>query len=358
MTNRIPTFQEWCNNPTEYKKGSEQLSQITIDFWTLQCDSIKALNSSISHLHDPLGLAKAAGKDIGVAALKLIESMLSPEGLAMMGGIIGVNFAVQKVFNSMVKDGLAQYFKKSLLENGIGLVDDGIVRFAAANSGTILSGILRFGISEVVDDGVLKGILTGVFYGVSGLLKGLSFISEEILPVVGEIMMSLQFLGMVFDQWDPCNLNAQLDSNTINIMNTTYDRVFRQTMLGSLESLTDGWGNIYYRDIWPIEMYAENGFLAQETGPDDLYDNLTATLCAVYLENLVFNSNGERICIPVGGSSLTGFDLFTIDQNLSRAFANNNQVVANWIQRYWPIILTFIVILFALLLLFIFRKSK
>ena len=31
MTNRIPTFQEWCNNPTEYKEGSEQLSQITIE---------------------------------------------------------------------------------------------------------------------------------------------------------------------------------------------------------------------------------------------------------------------------------------------------------------------------------------
>jgi hypothetical protein len=357
MSTKIPTFNEWCKNPTEYEKGAQQLSKTTLFFWTQQCNAIKAANSIESHFHFPPDLAKK----IGESALQMVEALLTPEGLAMIGGIMGINFAAQQVFNIAVKQGLAKYFSDYLLKNGIGLVEDGIVSFASANSGTILTGILRMGIDEAIEIGVSKLLLTGVFYAVSGLMKALSFVAEEILPVVGEILMALQIFSMVFDAWDPCHLNDQLTAKVITQMNSTFDDVFRKTMLGSLDSLTDGWGNIYYNDVWPIEFYAENGFFAQEKGDGDYYDTLTSTLCAMYLETMVFNSNGERICIPVdpkAGSGLTRDHLFEIDSNLARMFAADNQVVANWIQRWWPMILFFLLILFALLLIFIFRKSK
>lgn len=381
MSNKIPTFNEWCNskNPDQYKIGLQKLPPKTIQYWTSSCNAIKASDLNTKNFHFPPDFAnelektgKKVGKfgqdvldKIGQAIISLLESLQTPEGIAMFGLIIGVNVAISKTFSkilpSLAKEGLTKWMEQELLDNGVKIVEDGIAKATTANISTIFTSFIRRGLDNFIGE----GIRTGGFYAASELLSGL----EDVLPVIGELIELVQFIGMAFDMWDPCHLNEQLDASTLMTMNSTFGQVYRKTAMGAFDSVTDAYDNTYYNDIWPIEMYAELSFLGKiksdcffthnNTIIQTLsYDNLQSILMAYYLDNLTFNSVGERICIPVGGSALTRNDLLKIDNKISEFLSDGNTVVANWLKKYLPIILLIMVILFIIILIFIFRKNK
>jgi len=354
MSNKIPGFEEWCKNPSQYSKN---LSPTTLTFWKVQCDAIKAASDAINditHIHFPHDLAKNVEK----AASDMIIAMLSPQGLAMISAIYGVNFAVSKTFNVVVTKGFANYFSKSLLKNGINMVEKEFADVASANASALLTGVIKYGFRQIVSDGVKWIGVNSLVYGAAFLLKG----AEVLFEFLNEALMALQLFGMAFDAWDPCNLKVQLDAVAIQQYNQTYDEVFRKTMLSTLSTMTDGWGNIYYNDAWPIELYAENAFLLTESGDDDYYDVLQSSLSAYYLSNLKLNAIGQPICVLVDPGnvkdSLSFNHLQQIEQKIAMNLADGNQVVSNWLQKYSPIIVGVIVIIVILLLRFIFKREN
>jgi len=356
MSDHIPTFNEWCNssNPNEYSKGLQQISPSILEFWTQECNAIKGIANDISHIHFPSDLANMTLD----AVIKIIEGMLSPEGLAMLGTMMGLNLVLSKIFDNIVKDGIAKWFSQSLIDNGILMVENGIVDMASANSSIILTGVIRYGLTEIAAGTIVEGLIRGGVYAISILLKAFSYILEELIPYLGDIALVVQLVGMIFDEWDPCHFNDELSASTINQMNISFDNAFRKTMLSALNSTTDSYGNIFFIDIWPIEIYADNAFLAQETTGQDIYgntidyDNLQSLLTAYYLNNMIFNSKGEPICIPVNPGSNINSNTFS---KLDNILSNNNNIVGNWIKKLWPIILVVIIIIIIILIIFIYK---
>ena len=119
MSNEIPTFEEWCKNPSQFSK---YLSPATLKFWKVQCDAIKAASDGINnaiHSHKISDLMN----NVEQSAENMVMALLSPEGLAMISAIYGVNFAVSKTFNTVVTKGFAKYFSDALLKNGINMIE-------------------------------------------------------------------------------------------------------------------------------------------------------------------------------------------------------------------------------------------
>lgn len=327
---------DYCKDPSKYVNI---LKDDTIKSWNQFCDAKKAskdknTGTSIDDL----------GKAIPGALGKMVESMISPEGIAMLSAYMGVNLAAKELY-SKIASSIAEALSERMGEAIAKMVADG-VSSAAINAATIFVRVFtsNFALKELGDAGL---------YSIKLIVDGIGWIGEVAIPFLGEAMMLFQLLGMIFDGWGPCNLNYQLDADTITNFNNSFDKVFRENILRPLTSLTDVYGNVYFFDLWPIEFYADNSILLTEKS--DIYDPMLTTFMAKWLCSQQTNSYGQRIAWPKGGKVIDNSVLAQFERSAVLDFTNNNKVIANWAIRFMPIIL---LIIFFILLFIIFVLIK
>ena len=114
--------------------------------------------------------------------------------------------------------------------------------------------------------------------------------------------------------------------------------------MAAVGAMQTSYGQIYYIDIWPIEYYAEKCILPKYKQKE--YDALTTLYVGRYLNALEYNSDGEPISWPTGdGTVVTNDHLSRASRTVSLAAADQNSVVANWLSKYWPILILILILI-------------
>jgi hypothetical protein len=207
---------------------------------------------------------------------------------------------------------------------------------------------------------------------------------------VGLVLLALQILGMIFDQWDPCNLKSELDNTALHALQDQMNTAFAKQLKGQFAVTTSDGAKIPI-DVWPIPYFADAYALSfissqgmgngakkcnvdSDCGP--AFEGLQP-ICGVsgycpvswkdsvqrerrqyqnlYLSSLMQTSSGNNVyhvpreCITNNPSS----NLFSnVAKGIGVSLGGNNTVVENWISKWWPLIFFAIaVILFVLIVL-------
>jgi len=348
------TPDQYCDNPADYK-NLQSLSNETRAYWDSYCTA--RLKKPPANFPNS-GMLSKMNSDVLVMFL---NGMLSPEGLEMMGMIMGGVISLK-----LVKASIGNFIKNGLSEIELKAAEDFIAKGGdayAANGSSIFSKVM--GDSAYIDPAVLqeaekaseKAVAEGVieegsfFAGKYAIGMALEFIEWG-----NEVLMGIQMLGMVLDLWDPCNLNAQLDANTVATFTKIYNDVFRHTWLIGSESRRDTYGKISVNTLWPVEYYADQSALIPVL--EDKYKPIRIQYMAMYINNLTYNSEGVLIAPVLSGTPTELIKNSTI-QNLELTalgiLSIRNTVVENWLLKWWPIPVG--ILFFIIILLFFIKKN-
>jgi len=334
---------DYCAHPEDYK-NSPEIDEDTRQLWDAYCKLKKQAGSS----------KVPSGQDwkdnMSDAVCQMILSMMTPPGIVIMGGIVGgpiMYKAVKSWIGQIIKDGLS----KEAIEVAEKFIEKGGTKYIA-NSCMLADDFIRnaaYATVDVAEEAGYEGGRLAVAY----LFKSAEMLAE-LVDVVGIVMMLLQMVGMVFDAWDPCNLDVQLDAEQLAIYTHQFDSVFRSTVLSSVGSSADSYGQVTTPGNWPIEYYAED--TALRNLKKEYYDPLQLQLTLEYVDSLEFNSDGLPISRGVDAPSLISKEhLSNIESQLLTAIGGGNTVVENWLYRWWPLVLGIAILL--VVILFLIRKK-
>ena len=212
----------------------------------------------------------------------------------------------------------------------------------------------------------------------------LESMAEEVIDPAFSIITILQLVGIVLDSIDPCGYGNTLDQDDINSTKTAFDSALFTSLLNNV-------GHV------PVEWYAENikeyGLTCQDksimkisrlskdylTRPENIFgapaddcvnvetqlrlnytkqyqDSLTYNSlgqCVLKLTNDEFNKKlsnifGQQINLP-SGKDLKSTGMFNEFRKtlyyVSNELANNNVVVANFINTYWYVVAILLVVI-------------
>lgn len=330
MTTNI-SIDQYCSNPSLYQN---QLSNNIIKNWNQICSAKKQLNNIKFNINDLLNIGENS-------LIKFIESMLNPQSLMIIGAILGITLSVKSLY-TLTLNWLTKGLSENVLIAGEEAIAEG-ASIASANASVIFDSFMSEGILAAVESGNL-----GIYS--LGLLLQSAKVLGKLLEFVGLVLMVLQVIGIIFDTWDPCNLNKELDANSFQLYNNNFNKVFRENVLISLESMTDSYNRQYWIYVWPIEFFADRGILSSQK--EDYYSILRTKYCIRYLNALDFNSNGEPIYWPNGGNFINNDKFAKIIKTIGISLSDNNTIIANWIIKFWPLL----IFLLFLILIIIFMN--
>ena len=268
---------------------------------------------------------------VGDAIPDMIKGILTPEGIEIL--------ATQHYANKAISEALQKQFLENFLKNY--LLEEKIGQYAA-------------------------GSVIGTF------MKDLSVtIVDAASTIVGGVLVVSQLL-MLMDLWDPCDLNAQIDSVSLTLITDNYNKIFRELFLAGYQSATKPDGTKIFQTGYPIE-YAGDNLLLQLTLNSqkcDYYNRLTSDLISGYILSLQVNSDGYVVdwTSPEAMAALTQKVPDINNPNWRKNFwnrynsatgvlANNNTKVQNWIHRNWPLVALFF-ILILIIIFFIIKKRN
>ena len=302
----LPSITDYCNAPQNYK----YLTDYQIQRFNSLCVNMN--NNSDS---------PTFGESIGTGITNVIKGMLSPSGLNMIAGVIGVKLA-QPLARSILAANLPQFGP---------LTEEAAAKAAAELGAGAFSAITVSSASTCV---------------ITSLAR-LAVFANRLLDIaggpVGILLLVLSIIAAIFDAWDPCDLNNPLGAKQLGLISTAFNQQFRQSVLINLESFTDQNGNTVLVNNWPLQYYSDS--LLEKY--DSEYMNKKVLYSAMYLTNLTYNSLGQLINnIPLVTSLPKASDFVTIGNIIATWSSDGNIVVQNTIIKYLPIIvLVFIVIL-------------
>lgn len=354
---------QYCKNTHEYNKDITKhtaavYAQLCAEREKLKQEGVLSSDSS-NPLFIPFSMfgkgVAITSKLLGKAIEKMLMTLLTPQGMGMLGTILGVTFTAK----AMVK------FTSKILTN-----------FKSSMNGEIGDMIID-SVSRMIDDGfseILSNIVVVIGAFVGEAIMGLAYLgAESILFMIeaastyGNVLMLVQLiamvLGMMMDEWDPCSLKDQkLDASSLQMFVTGFNDGFQQYAMASYASVNTTGTTPVIMNTWPVEYTADRfllyGMYDDLTNPKtgQTYKDLQNTFIMQYIRSLKFNSLGQEIDWPKkgDGNALTheSFDYFVGELSLWEA--NYNTVVANWIYKHWPII----VMILILILIFIFLVIK
>lgn len=327
----VVTIDEYCKNPEGWKS---KLPDNVIKYYDSICKSRSDLNNKGTDIGD-------IGKAIPESLLKMLEGMLSPQSLALLGAAYGVTVGVKMAFSAAVKaltSGLPESITTAMGE----MVAEGASE-AAVNASVLLENFMATMTVETFGEAAGS-------YALGALLQGAKMLGE-LMEWITIVMMVVQLIGMVFDSWDPCHLNDQLDAKAIDTFNGAYDKVFRLHVLPMVDSMKDAYGETFELYVWPIEYFADRGFLLQEK--EDYYRPIRMKLMVRYLNSLEYNSDGQPIYWPKGGNLVNNNQLKGMANTLALVAADDNTVVANWLTKWWPLVVFAIMVLIIIIVFII-----
>jgi hypothetical protein len=335
---------DYCKNPSKYAKV---YTQDNINLYNDICKLINGIDQigfSIKELAGLIGNNIDGIADVLLRSMQnLIVGIFSPNGLKMLAEFKGVNLGIKYIYKILLKRAtvlLSNGIMKDLLAGAINETVKESVAIACVNTAAICT---------VVTDDIVAFIAKE-----SKILRFLAALGP-----IGEIaeiaQLIVQLVGLIFDTWDPCHYNDELDYIAVNNFTDAFNTAYRQSSMMAYNSFTDSYNNTGYLTIWPIEYTATRFLLDDYTSPEYITKNTKYT--AQYLQSLKINSLGEPIYIPNGGMCVTDLDsshFQKIANQLSLILAEGNTVSANFIKKYWPVFL----ILVFLFLIFIFFIIK
>ena len=209
---------------------------------------------------------------------------------------------------------------------------------------------------------------------------------------LGLTLVALQILGMIFDQWDPCNLKSELDNSALHAIQDQMNSAFSQQLKGQFAVTTndgtqiaiDAWPIPYFADAYAMSFILDQGLNKTSktcktdtdcgpAGPAGIQPICGVSgYCPVswkdsaqrerhryqnlYLKSLMTNSDANPIyhlppnCIT---NALAASNLFeNVAKGIGVSLGGNNTYVENWIAKWWPLIFFVIaVLLFVLIVL-------
>ena len=338
MTTTISPDQ-YCAHPEDYK-NFPGIDDQTRAYWDQYCQVKKQISQQ--KLPDSQSLAWAVPE----ALKEFIMGIFSPMGMEMMGAFIGTPILYKYVIRNLTGSGIKLLLSESELALADKFITEGGSRYIA-NSCTLLNKI--FGNIAYADlEVATKAGYSAGKYSVAKILESVGELFELINPVM-DVLFVIQIIGMVFDAWDPCQLNVELDADQIHSFSNLYNTQFRNHVLVSLESTMNSYGHVSINTIWPLEYYAEKSALIPFK--NDYYEPIKTKLFMKYVNSLRVNSEGDTIVHYNDGKLISNDDISQMQQSILSTFSNGNTVVENWLLNWWPIFIGVFILLLGIFLL-------
>lgn len=341
----MPSINEYCSNPSEYVN---LYPPDTIKYWNTICKDRTNSNDTVKNDISKLAgyAAKGSVADLNVlgkALVNMIMSILSPEGMKMMGIFLGIDFGVKTLYRlllKVVKNYIAKGITSEIIDLSAKISADAAIDVASSNAAVISA--------------ELAGEMGAELAGESAAVWALELVGEAFSGIMG-IFEILQLWAMIFDASDPCNYNTQLSKDAVNQFTASFNKMYRENGVVAYNSFTDVYGKTEYLNVWPIEYTGTQFLLDIHTSPE--YKLAYTRYTARYLSSLRINSVGDVIYLPDGGvtiADMNNSEWQKMEKQLSNALADGNTVVANNIIRFWPLF----VIIAILILIFIIYIVK
>jgi hypothetical protein len=298
-------------------------------------------NGRVETQNDIAKLAGLAGKGakgaldvLGKALVNMIMSMLTPEGMKMLGIFLGADFGMKTLYKLVlrtVKNYISKGITKGITDLSARISADAAIDAASSNAAVMASEMA----------GEMGSALAGE-QGAAWALENLG----EVFGGIMDIFMVLQVMSMVFQAWDPCNYNTQLSKNSVNKFTSSFNKMYRENGVVAYNSFTDVYGRTEYLNVWPIEYTGTQFLLDIHTSKE--YKLAYTRYTAQYLSSLRVNSVGDPIYLPNGGvtiSQMNSSDWKNMERQVSNFFAEGNTVVGNVFMKFWPVFVILIIII-------------
>lgn len=347
---------DYCTNPSKYKT---RLSSDEIKMYNSLCNSISQANQR---------------PPIHVIAIDMIVGFVTgmftdPSQLAFMAITLNEH-SVEKLYPKLIKEfsnTLKNFYNnssilmKTFAEKGYSkqLLNQLFMRRAWKLF--TLEQLKNLSVEGVTKAFEFYGVRTLMFLG--KLARLVAFAELSVVKfVVSPIMSFVNFIGMVgmaIDLWDPCDLNKGLDASYVQEFTNSMNQSFRDSVLSSITqdtfNLQNKSSNIVVKQ-WPVDALVDNillGYLSKEQLGE--YQAQVLYYSCIYITARPYNANGQPLYLPPNDTAtlINPVHISRASQILTSQFDNNNSVIQNLINRYYPLlyIISFIIIVY---IIFIF----
>jgi hypothetical protein len=307
------SISEYCKNPENYKNT---LSNTTIKYYNSVCLNMKNPPSG-----NTSGLLLSGLSNTGKGIANVIQGMLTPEGLLMLGILIGGSI-LTKYSNTLVEQAVKDLLP-IITKIGAQIAEKEIVPVTGALITTI-------------------GNVT--VYSAFASVKILNF-ALDVVDYFNWPLLILTIIAAIFDAWDPCDLNSVLGREKLMEINESLNENFQEKIIKS-GSFKNEQGDVEYVNKYPIEYYSDSILYQYESE----YTYKLTLYSFYYLNNLIYNSKGELIenkpmDLP------TQKDISILTKSTVYWLADGNIVVYNWISKWAPLIIVAVLCVFLILFL-------
>jgi len=321
------SIDQYCSEPQKFK----YLDDYSIKYYDHLCQLRKEAKD------------KEAGSK-GIPApiegiYNVLNGFLSPQSLGILSAIMGVKLTQEWAYTQV---------KNILTLNLSGAKTEFI---ASCTKAAELFGIE---ISETIfEETVIATVFTYLFTGLQTLVAPILAVANVGISILDFLMwplLLLQVIGAVFYAIYTCDLKSELSRDALIKISTQFDDAFRNTALDKFSTITDTFGREITVQKWPLEYYSDSLF--QQNYSE--YQDKIFVYMYLYLNNQVIDSNGypiDRTNMKKGFITANQFDIAA--SNFSSALADNNVVVSNFINKWYPII--FILIILFILFIFLLK---
>lgn len=267
----------------------------------------------------------------------ILSSMLSPQGLELMGAFLGIDLAGTAAINGILR----------VMANGIGPEVLEAAGEKAATEGALF--INNTILTAVVGAALEEGTVAAAAFAIASSVADMA---SEVFAVA----MIVQLLGTLIDTlWDPDGYKHELGAEAMNIIQSHFDEAFANQFLEVMISGHDRFGRPIILDQVPVEYRVDADIQKSATEADNsLYQKKMYDYVYEYLSALKINSDGHAMFPRQKKGELVGPDVLQAYSNsMALALSDRNVVVASWSKTYW----FFIVAGMGLVLWLLLRKD-
>lgn len=269
------------------------------------------------------------GTNLAEAPEKMIENILSPQGLEMLGIFTGIDLTSKAALNGILR-GIARGVSPNVME---------IAAKQAAEEGALFinNAIIASVIGTAVEEGTVAAIAFSVTEAVSTAISSAT-----------SIAVIVQFLGMLLDMWDPLGYEQELNADAMEVINSEFDIAFANKFLSLLTIGRDRFGRPIHFGQLPVEYRVD----AELVDNDLDYQKKLYQYTFEYLDSLEYNSDGHAMRPRKKGGTLVTDGVFTdFAESLGFALSDQNTEVFRWTRTH--LVLTALVVAVLLYLLFV-----
>lgn len=229
------------------------------------------------------------GIKLANAPAEMLEGIFTPQGLEIIGIFLGIDLLSKAALNGILR-GVA---------NSIGpeVMEEAAAKALEEGAFFVNSTIISAAVSSAVEEGSRAATI-------AGLVDSISTAFSEIASVV----MIVQILGTLIDLWDPRGYSHEFNADTLDKINTLFDRTFATQFLQLLTSGTDRFGMPEHYSQLPIEYRLDNELI--HSIPIENYQLKLYKYSFEYLNSLEYNSDGHAMKPRNMGGNLFGPNVF------------------------------------------------